>query len=138
MNADLVYSFNPASTAFSIDSANGDITVQTAGDLDMETTEVFYLSVEVRDDAATSADRLTYTYTVVIELTDVNEVKPMSVTYFINQPGLHTQHFTGKSQVICAIQAHIMNCCRLLKSKTSVRSLMISYKIFSPVPLSQT
>ena len=75
MNADLVYSFNPVSTAFSIDSTNGDITVQTAGDLDMETTEVFYLSVEVRDDAATSADRLTYTYTVVIELTDVNEVK---------------------------------------------------------------
>ena len=75
MNADLVYSFNPTSTAFSIDPSNGDITVQTASDLDMETTEVFYLSVEVRDDAATSADRLTYSYTVVVELTDINEVK---------------------------------------------------------------
>ena len=89
MNADLIYSFNPASTAFSIDSTNGDITVQTAADLDVETTEVFYLSVEVRDDAATSADRLTYTYTVVIELTDVNEVK-LTVKYFIIQPRLHT------------------------------------------------
>ena len=75
MNGNLVYSFNPATTAFSIDSSNGDITVQTSTDLDIETTQVFYLSVEVRDDATVTADRLTFTYTVVIELTDVNEVR---------------------------------------------------------------
>ena len=74
MNSDLVYNFNPTTTVFSIDASNGDITVQTAADLDIETTEVFYLSVEVRDDAAIAADRLTYTYTVAVELTDVNEV----------------------------------------------------------------
>ncbi len=59
----------------------------------MESTDRFDLTVEVNDNAALPANRLTYTYTVVLMLIDVNEVYNSQTHFGITSIVLHSlQH----------------------------------------------
>lgn len=77
----ITYAFNPASTAFSINPANGQISVADSAQLDFETTPVFTLTVEVSDGT------LSDTATITINVNDIAVEDPAPSVVSIDRLG---------------------------------------------------
>lgn len=77
----LTYAINPASTAFSINPSNGQISVADSAQLDFETTPQFVLTVEVSD--GTGSD----TATITINVNDIAVEDPAPSVVSIDRLG---------------------------------------------------
>ena len=78
VNSQLTYAFASGNVGgcFAINSSTGIVTVQTTSVLDRETTPLFTLLVDVRDQAVVSSNVKNITMTLLVSLVDLNDNSP--------------------------------------------------------------